>query len=120
MYSVMSTPTPTSRPLLLGVGAATTLLIGLHFALDAPLGMTEGRFPADRFFILWQFAMSLVVLQIGSRLMRSVFAHRAQRLSLPKAGTEKLLVVNASMANKAIYALIYLYLVLGIWIPKIL
>jgi hypothetical protein len=120
MYSVMSTSTPTSRSLLLGVVAATVLVVGLHFALGAPLGMTEGRNPADRFSLLCQFCMMLVVLQVGNRLMRSLFAHRTQRIDLPKASTEKLLTVNAFMANKAIYVLIYLYLVLGIWIPKIL
>ena len=120
MYSVMSTHAPTSRPLLLGVGAATLIVVGLHFALGGPLGMTQRRIPADRFSTLWQFCTMLVVLQVGSKWLRRAFAHRTQKLDLPKGGTERLLAVQAFITNKAMYVLMYLYLVLGIWIPDLL
>lgn len=116
LYSVLSTPRPTPRLLLFGIGGATVLLVLLH----TTLGATPEALPTDAFFGLLQFSGMLMVLQVVNPWLRRTFASRATQKGLPATGTEKVLAVNAFLANKALYSMIYLYQVLAIWVPGVL
>ncbi|MGI4736419.1 MAG: hypothetical protein ACRYG7_14675 [Janthinobacterium lividum] len=119
LYSVLSAPSPTNRTLLLWMGGAAAVVVGLHVALGAPLGTTTGAKPTDKFFFLLTFNGMLMILQVVNPWLRQTFARRVQRQSLPVAASENLLAVNAFLANKALYVLLYLYQVLAIWLPNV-
>jgi hypothetical protein len=119
LYSALSAPSPTNRALFRWMGAASALVVGLHIALGAPLGTTTGAKPTDKFFFLLTFNGMLVVLQVVNPWLRKTFARRVQQQSLPVGASEKLLAVNAFLAHKALYVLLYLYQVLAIWLPNV-
>lgn len=101
------------------MSAASALVVGLHIALGAPLGITTGTKPTDKFFFLLTFNGLIVILQVVNPWLRKSFARRVQQQSLPVGASEKLLAVNAFLANKALYVLLYLYQVLAIWLPNV-
>ena len=120
LYTVVSTSGRPPRPWLFASGAATVLMLVLHTAFGATLGVTQGAIPHDKFYLLLKFSGALVVIQVVNPWLRRTFATKAAQQSLPVNGTEKLLAVNAFLANKALYGMIYLYQVLAIWFPGIL
>lgn len=119
LYSVLSAPSPTKRALFLWMGGASAGVVGLHVVLGAPLGITTGAKPTDKFFFLLTFNGMLVLLQVVNPWLRQTFARRVQQQSLPVAASEKLLAVNAFLTNKALYVMLYLYQVLAIWLPNV-
>ena len=94
LYPVMSTPKPTPRPWLFGIGAATVLLLVLHAAFGITLGNTRGVTPKDKFYLLLQFSGALIVMQVINPWMCRTFANHAAQKSLPVKGTEKILAIN--------------------------
>ena len=126
MYVVISVPGPTNRSPPLWVGIATALMVGLHFAfaplLDPTVTMDRtatGTVPKDKFLFLLQLSGAVVVLQVFNPWLRRTFAHHAARQPALTAGAEKLLAVNAFLANKAIYVMMYFFQVLAIWEPDL-
>jgi hypothetical protein len=119
LYSVLSTPSPTKRALFFWLGGLSAFVAGLHSLLGASLGTTTGPKPMDKLFFLLTFDGMLVILRVFNPWLRQLVARRAQQQSLPVAMSENLLVVNAFLANKALYAMIYLYQLLAIWLPKV-
>lgn len=120
LYLVLSTPGPTNRTLLLGIGVATAFVVGLDFALGAPLGIAKGGRAENRFFVLMKFEGALVVLHVVNPWLRRTFANRIQQPAAPNPMTEKLLAVQAFLLHKVMYIMLYLFLVLAIWDPRLL
>jgi hypothetical protein len=103
------------------------LLLFLHAKFDATLGVISGPVPKDKFFMLLQFSVMLVVMQVANPLLRRGFTNQLnqqrgrlyQQESTEVLG-EKILAVNSFLVNKVFYVLMYIFQVLAIWVPGVL
>ena len=119
LYSVLSTPGSTPRGLVWGLVGATGSLFLLQATHGPLLGTTTGSHPMDKFFFLLEFSGAIVVLNVVNPWLRKAFTSKLERQETAMKVGEKVLVVNAFLANKAIYVMMCLYQVLAIWVPRI-